>query len=176
MLTVEQIAAAQQAQLNTLFGFGAKAVESAEKVIELNLQASKALLADSAEYTKSLLSAKDAQEFLKVQTGFVQPLAEKSAAYGRRLYDIAAGANAEFTQAAEAQTASAQKQFASAVEAAVKNVPQGGEAAVAAIKNAMTGANSAFEQVQKVVKQATEVAESNFKAVTATATKAAKAK
>ena len=56
------------------------------------------------------------------------------------------------------------------------NVPQGGEAAVAAVKNAMTGASTAFEQVQKVVKQATEMAESNFKAVTATATKAAKAK
>lgn len=176
MLTIEQITAAQQAQLNTLFGLGAKAVESAEKVIELNLQASKALLSDSADYTKSLLSAKDAQEVLKVQTGFVQPLAEKSAAYGRHLYDIAAGANAEFTQVAEAQAASAQKQFASVVEAAAKNVPQGGEAAVAAVKNALTGANSAFEQVQKVVKQATDLAESNFKAVTATATKAAKAK
>ena len=46
MLTIEQITAAQQAQLNTLFGLGAKAVESAEKVIELNMQASKALLAD----------------------------------------------------------------------------------------------------------------------------------
>ena len=111
MLTIEQVAAAQQAQLNTLFGFGAKAVESAEKVIELNLQASKALLADSAEYTKSLLSAKDAQDFLKVQTGFVQPLAEKSAAYSRHLYDIAAGANAEFTQAAEAFRMAAQGGF-----------------------------------------------------------------
>lgn len=176
MLTIEQVAATQQAQMNTLFGFGAKAVESVEKMIELNLQASKAMLADSAEYTKSLLSAKDAQEFLKVQTAFVQPLAEKSAAYSRHLYDIAAGANAELTQAAEAQAASAQKQFASAVEAAAKNVPQGGEAAVAAVKNAMTGANTAFEQVQKVVKQATDMAESNFKAVTATAAKAAKVK
>ena len=176
MLTIEQITAAQQAQLNTLFGLGAKAVESAEKVIELNMQASKALLADGAEYTKSLLSAKDAAEMLKVQTSLVQPMAEKSVAYSRHLYDIAAGANAEFTQVAEAQSASAQKQFASAVEAAAKNAPQGGEAAVAALKNAMTGANSAFEQVQKVVKQATEMAESNFKVATATATKAAKAK
>lgn len=176
MLTVEQIVAAQQAQLSTLTGLSTKAVESVEKIVELNLQASKALLADGAEHAKALLAAKDAQEFLKLQTGFVQPLAEKSAAYGRHLYEIASGANAEFTQAAESQLAGAQKQFAAAVESATKNVPQGGEAAVAVVKNAISNATAAFEQAQKAVKQATEMAESNFKAVTATATKAAKAK
>jgi len=176
MLTVEQIVAAQQAQFTTLFGLSAKAVESVEKVVELNLQASKALLADSAAHTKALLSAKDAQEFLQLQSGFVQPLAEKSAAYGRHLYEIASGTSAEFTQAAEAQVAGVQKQFAAAVETAVKNAPQGGEAAVAAVKNAINNATAAFEQVQKVVKQATEMADSNLKTVTASAVKVAKGK
>ena len=174
MLTVEQIVAAQQAQFSTLFGLSAKAVESVEKVVELNLQASKALLADSADHTKALLSAKDPQEFLKLQTGFVQPLAEKSAAYGRHLYEIASGTSAEFSKAFEGQAADAQKQFAQLVEGAAQNAPAGSETAVAVMKSAVAAANNAFESVQKAVKQATEMAEANFNAVASTATTAAK--
>ena len=117
-----------------------------EPTRELAMQVAKAAMGEAAESTQAALSAKDAQEFLKLQTGFVQPLAEKSAAYSRHLYDIASGVGAELSQAAEVQAASAQKQFATAVEAAVKNVPQGGEAAVAAARAADQELRRAREQ------------------------------
>ena len=42
------------------------------------------------------------------------------------------------------------------------------------MKSAVAAANNALESVQKAVKQATEVAESNFNTVTATAVNATK--
>ena len=57
----------------------------------------------------------------------------------------------------------------------MKNAPQGSESAVAAVKNAVTTASAALESVQKAVKQATDMAEANFAAVTSTAVNAAKA-
>ncbi|MDV7392531.1 TIGR01841 family phasin, partial [Arthrospira platensis SPKY1] len=111
------------------------------------------------------LSVKDVQALLALQTSALQPLAEKAAAYSRHLYDIASGVGAEVTKMAEAQAAEAQKQFAAAVDAAVKNAPQGSEAAVAAVKTAMANANTAMESVQKAVKQAKDMAESNMKAI-----------
>ena len=39
MLTAEQIAAAQKANLNTMFGLTTKAFEGMEKLVELNIQA-----------------------------------------------------------------------------------------------------------------------------------------
>jgi phasin family protein len=174
MLTAEQIVAAQKANIETLFGLTQKAFEGVEKLVELNLQATKAALSESANSTQALLSVKDAQELLTLQASLMQPLAEKTVAYSRHLYDIASGTTAEFGKAAEAQASDAQKKFMSVVDNAAKNAPAGSETAVAVMKSAVSAANNAMESVQKAVKQATEMAEANFNTVTATAVNASK--
>ena len=177
MMTAEQIVASHKANVETLFGLTAKAFEGVEKLVELNLNAAKAALDESANNTQAVLSVKDAQDLLAMQANLFQPLAEKTAAYSRHLYDIASGTGGEFTKAFESQAASAQKQFASLVDSAAKNAPAGSEQAVAMMKSAVTAASSAFESVQKAVKQATDLAESNLAAVTQSAApKAAKKK
>lgn len=176
MINVEQIAATNKANLDNLFGLSNKAFAGVEKMVELNLTASRAALAESAAHAQAVMGVKDAQEFIALQTSFVQPLAEKSAAYSRHLYDIASGTGSEFTKAFEAQTTAAQKQFANLVDSATQNAPAGSEQAVAMMKGAVTAANSAFESVQKAVKQATDLAESNLAAVSAAAPKAGKKK
>ena len=175
MLTVEQVIASHKANLETLFGLTNKAFEGVEKIVELNLTASKAALSEAASHTQTLLSVKDAQELLALQSGLLQPLAEKTAAYSRHLYDIATSTSAEFTKNAEAQATDAQKKFAGLVDSAAKNAPAGSESVVAILKSSVSAANNALESVQKAVKQATEVAEANFNAVAATATNATKA-
>ena len=172
MLTAEQILASNKATLETLFGLTTKAFEGVEKMVELNVTAAKAALAESADHAKASLSVKDAQEFMALQAGMIQPLAEKTAAYSRHLYDIASGAGAEFTKNVEAQTAETQKKILGLVDSAAKNAPAGSESAVAMMKSAVAAANNAFESVQKSVKQATEMAEKNFAAASETAVKA----
>lgn len=174
MLTPEQLVASQKANMETLYGLTAKAFEGMEKLVELNLQATKAALAESANHTQAVLSVKDAQELLALQAGMFQPLAEKAAAYSRHLYDIASGTGAEFGKALESQTTDAQKAFTTLVDSAAKNAPAGSETAVAVMKSAVAAANNAFESVQKAVKQASDVAEANFNAVASTAADAAK--
>ena len=177
MMTPEQIVASQKANVETLFGLTAKAFEGVEKMVELNLSVAKTALDESANNTQAAMSVKDAQELLAMQANLFQPLAEKTAAYSRQLYDIASGTSSEFTKAFEAQTAAAQKQFASLVDSAAQNAPAGSEQAMAMMKGAMTAANTAFESVQKAVKQATDLAESNLAAVSPSAApKAAKKK
>jgi phasin family protein len=174
MLTVEQLMASHKANIETLYGLTAKAFEGVEKIVELNLTASKAALAEASNHTQSVLSVKDAQELLALQSGLFQPLAEKAAAYSRHLYDIASGTGADFGKAFEGQATDAQKKFMGLVDNAAKNAPAGSEAAVAVMKSTVAAANNALESVQKAVKQATEVAEANFNAVAATATNATK--
>ncbi|MEI8324544.1 MAG: TIGR01841 family phasin [Betaproteobacteria bacterium] len=174
MLTAEQVMASHKANVETLFGLTTKAFEGVEKLVELNVTASRAALEEVASHTKSVLSVKDAQELLALQAGMLQPLAEKTAAYSRHLYDIATGAGSEFTKAFEGQAAEAQSKFMGVVDSAAKNAPAGSEAAVAVMKGAVTAANSAFESVQKAVKQASDAAEANFNAVASTAVNAAK--
>jgi len=174
MLTAEQLLAAQKSNLETLFGLTTKAFEGVEKLVELNVTASKLALEEAAEATQSLLSIKDPQELMALQAGLFQPLAEKTAAYSRHLYDIAAGTSAEFGKQMEGQVAEAQKKFLAVVDSAAKNAPAGSETAVAVFKSAVAAGNNALESVQKAVKQASDVAEANFNAVANTAMNASK--
>ena len=174
MLTAEQVLASHKANVETLFGLTTKAFEGVEKLVELNVTASRAALEEVANHAKTVLSVKDAQELLALQAGLLQPLAEKTAAYSRHLYDIATGTGSEFTKAFEGQASEAQSKFMGAVDTAAKNAPAGSEAAVAVMKGAVAAANNAFESVQKAVKQASDVAEANFNAVAATAVNTAK--
>ena len=173
-LTNEQLLAAHKANIEMLFGLTSKAFEGVEKLVELNLTASRAALIEAANNAQAAFAAKDAQELLALQAGLFQPLAEKAASYSRHLYEIATGTSAEFTKAVEAQTAEAQRNFATLVDTASQNAPAGSENAVAAMKNAVSVASNAFESVQKAVKQATDAAEANFNAMATTAADAAK--
>ncbi len=173
-LTPDQILSAHKANIETLFGLTNKAFEGVEKLVELNVTASRAALSEVAQHTQAVLSAKDAQELLTLQASLFQPLAEKTAAYSRHLYDIATGTSAEFTKSLEAQSAEARKSFSALVESTSKNAPAGSETAVAVMKSAVSAANSAFDSVQKAVKQASDMAEANFNAVSTSAAQAVK--
>jgi phasin family protein len=171
-LTPEQIVAAQKANMEVLFGLTTKAYAGLEKLVDLNMQVAKTALAEAGENAKAALSVKDAQELMALQQSMLQPVAEKAAAYTRHVYDITAATNTEVAKVAEAQFADAQKKFMAAVDGAVKNAPAGTENAVSLVKSAVTAANNALESVQKAAKQAADVAEANFQAMTATAAKA----
>ena len=175
MMTAEQLMAAHKSNVEVLFGLTNKAFEGVEKLVELNLQVARAAIGEAAENTKAAMSAKDAQEFMALQASLLQPAAEKAAAYSRHLYDIAAATGAEVAKAAEVTAAEAQTKFMSVVDTAVKNAPAGSENAVALVKSAVAAATNAYEGVQKAAKQAADVAEANFQAISSTAVRAAQA-
>ncbi len=168
------MAAAHKANVETLFGLTNKAFEGMERLVELNVTAARAALNESAAQAQAVMSVKDAQELLALQASLFQPLAEKAAAYSRHVYDIAQATSAEFAKNFEAQAADVQKQFTALFDSAAKNAPAGSETAVAMMKSAVAAANNAYESVQKVVKQATDVAHANMEAVAASATNATK--
>jgi len=174
MLTPDQILAQQKATVEALFGLTSKAFEGVEKLVELNVAAAKAALNDSAEHVQAVLSVKDAQELLALQASVLQPLAEKTAAYNRHLYDIASSASTDLGKAFEAKVADSQAKFAGLVDSAAKNAPAGSETAVAMMKSAVAAANNAYESVQKAVKQASDVAEANLNTLANSAVDAAK--
>lgn len=170
--TPDQVVAAQKAQLETVFGLTEKAVAGVEKLVELNLQVARASLSEAAGNVQAALSVKDAQQFVALQQSLLQPAAEKALAYGRQVYEIAATTNAEVAKVAESQLADAQKTLVSLVDGAVKNAPAGTEGAASFVKSAVAAANNAMESVQKVAKQAADVAEANFQAMSSAVVKA----
>jgi phasin family protein len=162
-LTPEQIAAANKANLETLVGLTGKAFAGVEQLIELNMAAAKSALNDTHSNTQSVLSVKDAQDLLNLQAAMFQPLAEKMVSYNRHLYEIATASGHDMGEVVEAQFAKSQKLYQDMFDNMAKNAPAGSESAVAAFKTAVGVGTSALESVQKAVKQATEMVDSNVK-------------
>lgn len=104
--TPEQFSAATksqiEAQLNIINNLAAKAVESAEKVIALNISTTKASVEKSSSAVKQLLEAKDPREFFSLSTGQANYL-DNLLAYSRQLFTIATAAQAELIQSAKEQ-------------------------------------------------------------------------
>lgn len=168
----EQFVAAQQTNVEAFQALSTKAYAGFEKMVELNMAASKALLGESFAHAQAVLAAKDAKELMDLQAGLVQPMTEKSVAYARHVQAITTEAGTELSSAVEARVQETQAMVAKMVENLSKNAPAGTESAVAAFKNALTTSQNALDAAQKTAKKAIAVAETNFTEATDQAVKA----
>ena len=175
-VTPEQIQAAGKANIEGLLSVAATQFAAFEKLANLQATAVKAAFEDSLSNTRALMGAKDVQEFVSLQSTFAQPAIEKAIAFSKSVYEVAAQANADLTKAAEARAGEWNENFVSILDKAVKNAPAGSDVAVTAVKQMIAAANSAYDNLNKVAKQATEIAEANVAAATETAKNFAKAK
>lgn len=174
--TPAQFVEMQKSQIDAVNAFGHTVFNATEKLVSLNLAATRALLQESAEAMQTLLGAKDIQELASLSTGLAQPAIEKAVSYSRNVYTIASGANAEVSKIVEAQLADGNRKLAEFVDLAAKSAPAGAEPAVTMFKTAAAAANNAFDTFSKAAKQAADWAESNFAAAAnATVTAAAAA-
>ena len=169
MMTPEQMTAANKANFEVLFGLTKQSFSGMEKLVELNLAATKAAMSETAAHTHAIMNVKDLQDLVALQASVYQPMTEKAVSYTRHVYEIASSTGTEFTKAVEEKAAEAQKAFVSAIDGAAKNAPAGTESVVSMFKTAVAAGNNALETVQKAVKQASELAESNIQAVANTA-------
>ncbi len=90
--------------------------------------------------------------------------------------EISAAASAELVSglSALAKPQGTPAELLSIVTSAANHTPRAAEDAVALVKSAVAAANNAFESVQKAARQATELAEANFLAMSNTAVKLTK--
>ena len=175
-VTPEQVQAANKTNVDTILALAASQYAAFEKFANLNATAFKTAFEDSIANARALAGAKDAQEFISLQTSFAQPTIEKAVAYSKSVYEVATQANAEFSKMTEKRVAEWNDNFVSLLDKAAKNAPAGSDVAVTAMKQIIAAANSAYDNMTKVAKQATEIAEANVAAATETAKNFAKVK
>ena len=170
--TAEQFATTSKANIKALETLTGNAFGGMEKLLELNLAASKAMMSDSFGSIKAILGAKDPQEAMALQTAMFQPLAEKSVAYSRHVIAITTESGAEFTKALEVKMAETQDGFGSLVDSLAKNAPAGSETAVAFLKTTMAASQNAIASAKTSAKKAAEAVQANLTAVSDQAIKA----
>jgi phasin family protein len=172
-ITADQISSANQANLEAAKDMSTKVYSGFEKMVELNMTATKAVLTESFAHVQAVMAAKDAQQLMALQAGLLAPMAEKTVAYGRHVQAIVTDASSDFTKAFEEKTAEGQKAVAQVIDNLAKNAPAGSETVMAAMKSAISTGQSAMEAAQKAAKQVVTMTEANVAAATEQALTAA---
>ena len=167
--TPEQFTAAGKANIEAIVGLATTQFAAFERLTALSLSATKAAFEDSIGLTRSMMGAKDVQDFVKLNAASAQPSFDKALAFSRGVYEVSTQTQGEFTKAFEAQAAEVNKTVVGLLDKAAKNAPAGSDVALTAVKTAMAAANQAYDSYSKVAKQATEMAEANFTAASTAA-------
>lgn len=162
-----------EAQLAMINSLTAKVFGEAEKIMNLNVNAAKATLEDSAAAGQELLAAKDPQEFMKISAAQTQPSAEKAMAYSRELASITTASQKELTKAAEAQIAETSEKLKTMIAELTKNAPAGSENIVEMLKSVVASTNAGYEQMLQTTKKAAEALEENVAKASKSFTEAA---
>ena len=170
--TPPQFTQMQKSQLDTLYALSQVALNTTERLVELNLAAMKAAMDESATTTQSLLGVRDAQDMVAVGGTIVQPAVHKAVGYTRNVYSIVSSASAEVRKLVEGQFAEGSEKAAQLMELAARNAPAGSEPVVSLFKNAMAACNTAYDTFSKATRQAFDAAEANFESASQAAVSA----
>jgi phasin family protein len=170
-VTPEQVIANGRTSAETLIALANSQFGTLEKLATLNFNAAKDAFEDGVNHTRALLRAKDAQEWINLNVGAVQPRVEKLIAYSRGVYELATESQAQTTRFMEGQAGEFNRNLVGLVDKLAKDAPAGSDVAVAAVKSALGAANTAYDSFTKAAKQATEIAEANIAAATAAVAK-----
>jgi len=125
----EQLASANKAGVETFATIANTAFAGAERVLALNLNAARTLLADGAVNARVLSSVRDVEGLVSLQTKLGQPGLEKAVAYSRRVYDIATQTREALSQVVRAQFFELNRTLGLARGKAVKTAPANRKAA-----------------------------------------------
>jgi len=172
----EQLMAWNKAYLETAVRFAGIALDGAERMLEVQLQAAKSAFADGVEQAKLLSEVKNPQEFAQLKSTLVQPNLEKATSYVKSVYDAAAATQSEINKLIEEQVAEYNKNVVTGLDKMVKSAPAGSEIAVAAVKSAISAVNSTYDNLSKSAKQFAEMSQANIEAAASQAVHASKKK
>ena len=170
----EQFMAVNKANLEAFMKFAGIALHGAERILDLQVKATKNAISDGVETAKAIAAVKDVQQLGALKDSFAQPTIEKATAYAKSLYDVTTATQVEFGKLIEEQVAEYNRQVVATLDRMSKNAPAGSEVGIAALKSGIAAVNSTYDNLSKVARQFAEVSQTNFETVAKHATNGAK--
>lgn len=168
----EQFAAINKANVEQATKLAAVALQNAEKLFKVNVDAAKFALSQGVEGAAAAVSVKDVQELIALRARYAENGVQGALGYSRSIYEVASQAQAQYSALAEESWAAYTKGLASWVEKATEAAPAGSDVAVSAFKSTVAATTAAFDQFQKATKQVVDLADASVRAAAANATKA----
>ena len=162
----EQFTELNQAGVDGALRFSQVALDNTERLIKVQLEASKAAIEDGVKNAKAVSEVKDLQELIALRAKLAEASVEKALSYGRSIYEAASEAQAEFTKLVEETLSAYSKGVANFVDRAAKSAPAGSDVAVTALRSTVAATSAAFDTFTKATKQVASFADASVKAAT----------
>lgn len=174
--TPDDFAAFGKSGLETALKFAQISMDSAERMMKLQLDAARSSFEENSRTAKALAEAKDPQQLMNLRSKLAEQSVEKMLTYSKSVYEVASAAQAELSKLMEQAMTGHSKEVMEAMEKVIKAAPGGAsEAAAAAFKTAMSATQTAMENMTKAAHQVTQMADSSIRAATQATAEAAKA-
>jgi phasin family protein len=170
----EQVTEFNKTALEAVLSLAKISFDTTERLIGLNLEASKESFAEITKSAKALVEVKDANSLLELRSKLTESGVEKVMEYSRSLYEVAQQTQGQLSAVLELHTAELNKNVAAAIEKAVKTAPAGADVAIAAMKSSVAATAAAVDSVTKAAKQVASFADASVKATTDTVSAAVK--
>ena len=169
----EQFGNFSKSAIDAAMKFATASFTNAERVIALNLEATKVSLGETAKNAKSFAAIKDAQELNSLGTKTAETGVEFLMGYSKNFYEISTAAQAQYTALVEERVNVFQQSVAETLDKVSKSAPAGSDVAVTALKSGMAASTAAMDNFSKAAKQITAFADTAYKTASDTAAKAA---
>jgi phasin family protein len=170
----EQVTALNKSAIEAALSFAQVSMESAEKLVRLQFEATRQFVAEQGETAKVLTEAKDPEAILAARARIAEKAADRALGYSRNVYDVAAQAQQQLGQLVEQRFAAFQREMTEAMEQVMKAAPGGPNVAAETVKSTMAATQAAVDNMTKAAKQMAELAEANIRAISEAASGALK--
>jgi phasin family protein len=151
-------------------------MDSAERAINVQMEYAKGALEQATHTARAVSQVKDVQTLLSLRSRIAENTLENLVGYSRSLYEVASGAQSEYSKLAEERMASFQQAMTETVDQAAKSTPAGGDLAVAAMKSQLSAATAAFDSFTKAAKHMASFADAGIAAASTAKSSPAKSR
>lgn len=145
-----------------------------ERLMKLQLEAVRSMIDDGMKSAKSLMEARDPQQWSALQQKNMQDMLARMTEYSRSVQDIAGKTQKEINELFESRASAMNAQFQGMVDEMAKTAPAGSEPAVAAMKQTLAAANALADTMTRTAQQFAKSAESAIKVAADAAAKGGK--
>lgn len=166
MISPELLSSAARTHLSSQLGFvtsmNDSMIETVEKLMGLNLQATKASLDMSLGSAQQLLGTKDPQDFMSVGSNQLQPHADIVMTYVRHLSSIASDTHRQLARITQNKVNEGSREITSILDQLGSGAPEGSQNSISLLKAAIDNAASGYSQITKTTQNAIEQIESGI--------------
>lgn len=174
--TNEQLSKLSLSGVESALRFAQISLDSAERLVKLNLELSKQSLEGNVKAARDLAGVSDPQEVFSRVNQIASQSVEQAVAGSRSAYEIVSQAQTELSSLVEENVDAFNKALISSVETFAKTQQTpGADVAVVGLKNTLAAATAAVNTFTKAAQQAGQFADASFKAAGQATTEAVKA-